>query len=100
MEPIENVSEILKKDDKTLKVEHRMCANFNTKSDGKQAKGGSQSVQAPKENYVHVRARRGRATNSHSLAERVHSFLYAPKTFGMNSMLYIWLKLSNSTMAG
>lgn len=96
MEPIEVVSEILNKDDKTMKVEHIICTNFNTKSDGKQAKGCSQIVQLPKENYIHVRARRGRATNSHSLAERVPSFLYAPNTFGKNSMVYIWLNLSNS----
>lgn len=64
-------TEILNKDEKTLKVEHRMSANFYTKSDSKQAKGGSQSVQAPQENYIHVQARRGRATNNHSLAERV-----------------------------
>lgn len=37
-------------------------------SNGKQ--GGSQS-DTPKEDYIHVRARRGQATNSHSLAERV-----------------------------
>ncbi|XP_038885627.1 transcription factor bHLH74-like isoform X3 [Benincasa hispida] len=61
---------ILNKNDKTLKVEHRMSANFNTKSDSKQAKGGSQCVQAPKENYIRVQVRRVRATN-HSLAERV-----------------------------
>lgn len=35
---------------------------------GKQAKDSSD---APKEDYIHVRARRGQATNSHSLAERV-----------------------------
>ncbi|MQM20813.1 hypothetical protein Taro_053841 [Colocasia esculenta] len=34
-------------------------------------KNGKDSVDAPKEDYVHVRARRGQATNSHSLAERV-----------------------------
>ncbi|OVA01185.1 Myc-type [Macleaya cordata] len=38
---------------------------------GKQPKDSFQSGQAPKEDYVHVRARRGQATNSHSLAERV-----------------------------
>ena len=39
---------------------------------GKQAKEkSSNSGEAPKENYIHVRARRGQATNSHSLAERV-----------------------------
>lgn len=38
------------------------------KQAGKQAKDNSDS---PKEDYIHVRARRGQATNSHSLAERV-----------------------------
>ncbi|CAA6670677.1 unnamed protein product [Spirodela intermedia] len=37
--------------------------------------GGKNSVdgggEAPKEDYIHVRARRGQATNSHSLAERL-----------------------------
>ncbi|KAJ0250630.1 Transcription factor bHLH74 [Hirschfeldia incana] len=36
-----------------------------------QSKESSQSEGAPKENYIHMRARRGQATNSHSLAERV-----------------------------
>ncbi|KAI7742763.1 hypothetical protein M8C21_021136 [Ambrosia artemisiifolia] len=40
------------------------------KSSGKH-KQVSQSSDAPKEEYIHVRARRGQATNSHSLAERV-----------------------------
>ncbi|KAF7817415.1 Transcription factor bHLH74 [Senna tora] len=46
----------------------------NTKADlrGKQAKDSSHSGgETPKENFIHVRARRGQATNSHSLAERV-----------------------------
>lgn len=41
------------------------------KTAGKQGKQGSQASDAPKEEYIHVRARRGQATNSHSLAERV-----------------------------
>ena len=40
------------------------------KQAGKQAKDNSDS---PKEDYIHVRARRGQATNSHSLAERVRT---------------------------
>lgn len=69
-----------------------MSANFNTKSDSKQAKGGSQNVQSPKENYIRVQARRGRAANNHSLAERVPYYVLNPsRTFGTNSMLYIWL---------
>ncbi|XP_045818999.1 transcription factor bHLH49-like isoform X1 [Trifolium pratense] len=42
-----------------------------TKDSGKNAKQGSQTSDPPKEEYIHVRARRGQATNSHSLAERV-----------------------------
>ncbi|XP_039065341.1 transcription factor bHLH49-like isoform X1 [Hibiscus syriacus] len=34
-------------------------------------KQGSPASHPPKEEYIHVRARRGQATNSHSLAERV-----------------------------
>ncbi|KAL5826181.1 hypothetical protein ACOSQ4_017978 [Xanthoceras sorbifolium] len=41
------------------------------KTSGKQGKQGSQTSDPPKEDYIHVRARRGQATNSHSLAERV-----------------------------
>ncbi|KAI4357943.1 hypothetical protein L6164_001857 [Bauhinia variegata] len=42
-----------------------------TKATGKNAKEGSKASDQPKEEYIHVRARRGQATNSHSLAERV-----------------------------
>ncbi|XP_057448025.1 transcription factor bHLH49 isoform X2 [Lotus japonicus] len=41
------------------------------KASGKNAKHGSQASDPAKEEYIHVRARRGQATNSHSLAERV-----------------------------
>ncbi|XP_020868564.1 transcription factor bHLH74 isoform X2 [Arabidopsis lyrata subsp. lyrata] len=34
-------------------------------------KESSQNEEEPKEKYIHMRARRGQATNSHSLAERV-----------------------------
>ncbi|XP_062111283.1 transcription factor bHLH49 isoform X2 [Humulus lupulus] len=43
----------------------------NNKATGKHGKQGSQGSDPPKEEYIHVRARRGQATNSHSLAERV-----------------------------
>ncbi|KAK4800650.1 hypothetical protein SAY86_021137 [Trapa natans] len=43
----------------------------STNSRGKQTKEDSNSGELHKENYIHVRARRGQATNSHSLAERV-----------------------------
>ncbi|XP_077233924.1 transcription factor bHLH74-like isoform X2 [Tasmannia lanceolata] len=41
------------------------------KVNNKQTKDRSQCADAAKEDYIHVRARRGQATNSHSLAERV-----------------------------
>ncbi|XP_019149816.1 PREDICTED: transcription factor bHLH49-like isoform X2 [Ipomoea nil] len=42
-----------------------------SKPGGKGSKPGSQASDNPKEDYIHIRARRGQATNSHSLAERV-----------------------------
>ncbi|XVF03108.1 hypothetical protein REPUB_Repub04eG0232500 [Reevesia pubescens] len=44
---------------------------MTNKTTGKQGKQGSHASDPPKEEYIHVRARRGQATNSHSLAERV-----------------------------
>ncbi|KAL6190216.1 hypothetical protein ACLB2K_036614 [Fragaria x ananassa] len=46
-------------------------ASTTNKTSGKLVKQGSQTSDPPKEEYIHVRARRGQATNSHSLAERV-----------------------------
>ncbi|KAI3896690.1 hypothetical protein MKW92_009087 [Papaver armeniacum] len=43
----------------------------NKQNPSSELKDNSQNEEAPKEDYVHVRARRGQATNSHSLAERV-----------------------------
>ncbi|XP_058218435.1 transcription factor bHLH74-like [Rhododendron vialii] len=58
-------------EEKKQKSEHNPSANSRGKQTGKQAKDKSDSGEAPKENYIHVRAKRGQATNSHSLAERV-----------------------------
>ncbi|KAI3732954.1 hypothetical protein L1987_64167 [Smallanthus sonchifolius] len=58
----DNTSE---KDEKKQRIDSR------GKQMGKQVKDCGDSGGAPKENYVHVRAKRGQATNSHSLAERV-----------------------------
>lgn len=46
----------------------------STKPSGKHGKQSSQASDSQKEDYIHVRARRGQATNSHSLAERVRFF--------------------------
>ncbi|KAL1546858.1 transcription factor bHLH74-like [Salvia divinorum] len=41
------------------------------KQAGKQAKDDQSGAEPSKDDYIHVRAKRGQATNSHSLAERV-----------------------------
>jgi len=57
-------------EDKRQKTEQNTTGNSSGKQVDKQVKDNSQSEEAAK-NYIHVRARRGQATNSHSLAERV-----------------------------
>ncbi|XP_019429849.1 PREDICTED: transcription factor bHLH74-like isoform X1 [Lupinus angustifolius] len=56
---------------KKQKVEQNSSADLHGKQLEKQGKENSQSGEAHKDNFIHVRARRGQATNSHSLAERV-----------------------------
>ncbi|KAE8057008.1 hypothetical protein FH972_013731 [Carpinus fangiana] len=64
-------SEVLKEpDEKKPKIEQNTGSNLRGKQTSKQAKDTS-SGDGSKDNYIHVRARRGQATNSHSLAERV-----------------------------
>ncbi|KAJ8638248.1 hypothetical protein MRB53_012515 [Persea americana] len=58
------------KDDKKHKSEQSSVARAQ-KVTTKQAKDLSQNSDSSKDGYIHVRARRGQATNSHSLAERV-----------------------------
>lgn len=53
--------------------------NSGSKNAGK---NGKDAADASKGDYIHVRARRGQATNSHSLAERVSSFCLALKPKG------------------
>lgn len=56
-------------DEKKPKIEQNTGSNLRGKQTSKQAKDTSSGD--TKDNYIHVRARRGQATNSHSLAERV-----------------------------
>ncbi|KAF8410260.1 hypothetical protein HHK36_002785 [Tetracentron sinense] len=58
-------------DEKKLKTEQNPSVNLRGKVTGKQSNGCSHDGEVSKEEYIHVRARRGQATNSHSLAERV-----------------------------
>ncbi|XP_031273000.1 transcription factor bHLH74-like [Pistacia vera] len=66
----ESSGTVKEQDEKKPKIEQNTGANSRGKQAAKQAKDSSNSVEAPKE-YIHVRAKRGQATNSHSLAERV-----------------------------
>ncbi|KAK3030227.1 hypothetical protein RJ639_038350 [Escallonia herrerae] len=71
-DPSGDSSEYAKEQDgKKQKNEHNIGLNLRGKQSGKQAKDSSNSGEAPKDDYIHVRAKRGQATNSHSLAERV-----------------------------
>lgn len=50
--------------------------NNNRETSGDTSKENSKVSEVQKPDYIHVRARRGQATDSHSLAERVRQ--YAP----------------------
>ncbi|XP_042439918.1 transcription factor bHLH75-like [Zingiber officinale] len=52
-----------------LTAETKISENKNSSGNGKRARGNSKEADKPKE-VVHVRARKGQATDSHSLAER------------------------------
>ncbi|CAA3021395.1 transcription factor bHLH74 isoform X1 [Olea europaea subsp. europaea] len=71
-DPPEDISEFPNEEyDKKQKFEQNAGANLRNKQVVKQAKDSSTTAEPSKENYIHVRAKRGQATNSHSLAERV-----------------------------
>ncbi|KAK9065672.1 hypothetical protein SSX86_015073 [Deinandra increscens subsp. villosa] len=58
-------------DNTSEKDEKKQRTDSRGKQMSIQAKDNSDSGGATKDNYIHVRAKRGQATNSHSLAERV-----------------------------
>ncbi|XP_030449387.1 transcription factor bHLH49 [Syzygium oleosum] len=65
------LAETAKDDGRTQqKLENNPSSN-TSKATAKNNKPGNQGSDPQKEEYIHVRARRGQATNSHSLAERV-----------------------------
>lgn len=66
----QNSDEPTKGGDKTKEKADHNVTSASIKA-GKHGKEGSQASDTPKEDYIHIRARRGQATNSHSLAERV-----------------------------
>ncbi|KAI7731831.1 hypothetical protein M8C21_028784 [Ambrosia artemisiifolia] len=54
----------------TLENENEECKPEVERSTGKKAENSVKPSEPPKPDYIHVRARRGQATDSHSLAER------------------------------
>lgn len=63
-------------DGKRLKTSGCKDENHESKAEaepsaGKPAEQKARPPEPPKQDYIHVRARRGQATDSHSLAERV-----------------------------
>ncbi|CAK9159947.1 unnamed protein product [Ilex paraguariensis] len=64
-------SEIPKDNAKIQQQGNQNLVSASNRPGGKQGKQGIEASDSPKDEYIHVRARRGQATNSHSLAERV-----------------------------
>ena len=73
----ENVNGGVKKEEET---------NIATEEDKKQ----DNKPPEPPKDYIHVRARRGQATDSHSLAERVSSPTKTRFTFTAKNLIFLW----------
>ncbi|KZV47480.1 hypothetical protein F511_23598 [Dorcoceras hygrometricum] len=67
--PLPSIELVKDQDETKLKGDQNPASTG--KPGGKHGTQDSQGSDMPKEGYIHVRARRGQATNSHSLAERV-----------------------------
>ncbi|XXG72787.1 hypothetical protein AAC387_Pa07g1803 [Persea americana] len=63
--------ETVKENVETKEKGEQNVTSVMTMTSKKHSKDSYQNLDAPKQDYIHVRARRGQATNSHSLAERV-----------------------------
>lgn len=62
----------------TAKIREKVnnqCLSSRSNLGGKLGKEETEGSDPPEEGYIHVRARKGQATNSHSLAERVMRIL-------------------------
>lgn len=65
--------DLAESESKSLKAGKSLDGNFESKMDVEASSGGNkldQPSETPKQDFIHVRARRGQATDSHSLAER------------------------------
>jgi len=71
-----------------VKAEEESKGVTSNANDDKQNRSNSKPPEAPKD-YIHVRARRGQATDSHSLAERVRGRHFVSlKDTSMCSLLF------------
>lgn len=57
-----------------LENENSESKTETERSSGMRVENSVKPSEPPKQDYIHVRARRGQATDSHSLAERVICF--------------------------
>lgn len=62
----------------------------------KPAEQSNQPIEAPKQDYIHVRARRGQATDSHSLAERVYNLVLLCICGNPKSLVIMYLCLDRT----
>lgn len=76
--------ETVKENVETKEKGEQNVTSVMTTTSKKHSKDSYQNSDAPKQDYIHVRARRGQATNSHSLAERVSLFCWLIYLFYQN----------------
>lgn len=73
------------------KKQRKDSASRRSGDDEKKKNGEEMEKNEPPSGYIHVRARRGQATDSHSLAERVHILLL------ISHYYQFWYILQNNT---
>ncbi|XP_073124050.1 transcription factor bHLH74-like [Henckelia pumila] len=70
-DPSEDLESPGEHDEMNQKIDPNCSTNSRGKQDVDQTKNNDVGAEPSKENYLHMRAKRGQATSSHSLAERV-----------------------------
>lgn len=66
-------AEALEKGKDVVRVKKEQSSNSNGGSGSRNQNKDLKLPEPPKQDYIHVRARRGQATDNHSLAERVRT---------------------------
>lgn len=75
-------------------------AQASSAAGNKRAEESSKPSESPKQDYIHVRARRGQATDSHSLAERVIPFSLLELSIPFNYVIPENYKLDFRSVTG